>query len=142
MRLRRPRVRYACWPIRLPNSTRSATSHTRESSGGHTHDTSISASSIILVCSLLSLSLSLQAIGLAFDLTSALGNVRSKRYSFLIEDGRASHTGDTEDRQQHNRCSFSLPLLLCFPGIVRQINVEPESAPTGLTCSLASAIKV
>jgi 2-Cys peroxiredoxin 5 len=54
-----------------------------------------------------------KALGLSFDLTGALGNVRSKRYSMIIEDGE-----------------------------VKQLNIEPEAAPTGLTCSLASAIKV
>lgn len=44
-----------------------------------------------------------KAIGLALDLTSALGSVRSKRYSLLVDDG-----------------------------VVTQVNVEPESAPTGL----------
>lgn len=45
-----------------------------------------------------------KAIGLAFDLTSALGSIRSKRYSMLVDDG-----------------------------VVTQINVEPEDAPTGQT---------
>ena len=54
-----------------------------------------------------------RALGLDLDLTAVLGSVRSKRYSMLVEDG-----------------------------VVKQINVEPESAPTGLTCSLASAIKL
>ena len=52
-------------------------------------------------------------LGLAIDLTAKLCSVRSKRYSLLVEDG-----------------------------LVVQANVEPESAPTGLTCSLASAIKL
>ncbi len=52
-------------------------------------------------------------LGLAIDLTAKLASVRSKRYSLLVENG-----------------------------VVTQANVEPESAPTGLTCSLASAIKL
>jgi len=54
-----------------------------------------------------------KALGLDIDKTEALGSVRSKRYSVIIEDG-----------------------------VVTQLNVEPESAPTGLTCSLASALKL
>lgn len=54
-----------------------------------------------------------KAIGLDIDLSGALGSVRSKRYSAIINDG-----------------------------VVEQINVEPESAPTGLTCSLSSALKL
>lgn len=49
-----------------------------------------------------------KAMGLEIDLTAALGNVRSKRYSALVVDG-----------------------------VIKALNVEPESAPTGLTCSLA-----
>ena len=52
-------------------------------------------------------------LGLAIDLTSKLCSVRSKRYSLIVDDG-----------------------------VVVQANIEPESAPTGLTCSLASAIKL
>jgi 2-Cys peroxiredoxin 5 len=52
-------------------------------------------------------------LGLALDLTSKLASVRSKRYSLLVENG-----------------------------VITQANVEPEGAPTGLTCSLASAIKL
>lgn len=52
-------------------------------------------------------------LGVAIDLTSKLGSVRSKRFSLLVEDGR-----------------------------VTQANIEPEAAPTGLTCSLAGAIKI
>lgn len=52
-------------------------------------------------------------LGLAIDLTAKLGSVRSKRYSLLIENG-----------------------------VVTQANIEPADAPTGLTCSLASAIKL
>ena len=54
-----------------------------------------------------------RALGLDLDLTGVLGGVRCKRYSLVVDDGT-----------------------------VTQINVEPESAPTGLTCSLASAIKL
>jgi len=54
------------------------------------------------------------ALGLDFAGAAAvLGGVRSKRYSIIVDDGK-----------------------------VTQVNVEPESAPTGLTCSLASAIKL
>jgi 2-Cys peroxiredoxin 5 len=52
-------------------------------------------------------------LGLALDLTSKLCSVRSKRYSLLVEDG-----------------------------VVTQANIEPADAPTGLTCSLASALKL
>lgn len=52
-------------------------------------------------------------LGLAIDLTAKLCSIRSKRYSLLVEDG-----------------------------VVTQVNVEPESAPTGLTCSLSSALKL
>lgn len=52
-------------------------------------------------------------LGLALDLTAKLASVRSKRYSLIVEDG-----------------------------VITQANVEPEGAPTGLTCSLASAIKL
>jgi 2-Cys peroxiredoxin 5 len=52
-------------------------------------------------------------LGLAIDLTAKLGSVRSKRYSLVVEDG-----------------------------VVTQANVEPADAPTGLTCSLASAVKL
>jgi len=52
-------------------------------------------------------------LGLAIDLTGKLASVRSKRYSLLVEDG-----------------------------VVTQANVEPAEAPTGLTCSLAAAIKL
>jgi len=53
-----------------------------------------------------------KALGVAFHL-GVLGGLRSKRYSMLVEDG-----------------------------IITQFNLEPESAPTGLTCSLAAAIKI
>jgi 2-Cys peroxiredoxin 5 len=52
-------------------------------------------------------------LGLAVNLTAGLGSWRSKRYSMLVDDG-----------------------------VISQLNVEPESAPTGLTCSLASALRL
>jgi len=52
-------------------------------------------------------------LGLDIDLTGMLGSVRSKRFSMVVEDGK-----------------------------VTQLNLEPASAPTGLTCSLASALKL
>jgi peroxiredoxin len=54
-----------------------------------------------------------KALGLDLDLTGKLGGVRSKRFSAIINDG-----------------------------VVEQLNVEPESAPTGLTCSLAASLKL
>lgn len=52
-------------------------------------------------------------LGLAIDLTAKLGSVRSKRWSMVVEDGK-----------------------------ITQLNLEPESAPTGMTCSLAAALKI
>jgi 2-Cys peroxiredoxin 5 len=53
-----------------------------------------------------------KALGLAMDV-GVLGGVRSKRYSLVVDNG-----------------------------VVTQVNTEPEDAPLGLTCSLASAVKV
>ena len=52
-------------------------------------------------------------LGVDLDLTAKLCSVRSKRYSLLVENG-----------------------------VVTQVNVEPETAPTGLSCSLSSAFKL
>ena len=52
-----------------------------------------------------------KALELELDLAKVLGNVRCKRFSILVEDGKAA-----------------------------QVNVEPDG--TGLTCSLASSLKL
>ena len=49
-----------------------------------------------------------KALGLDLDLTAALGGVRCKRFSAVVDDG-----------------------------VVTKLNVEPAEAPTGMTCSLA-----
>ena len=49
-----------------------------------------------------------KALGLDLDLTAALGGVRCKRFSAVVENG-----------------------------VVSKLNVEPADAPTGMTCSLA-----
>ena len=52
-----------------------------------------------------------KALGLDLDLTAALGGVRCKRFSAVIDDG-----------------------------LVSKLNVEPADAPTGMTCSLADKL--
>ena len=54
-----------------------------------------------------------KALGVAIDLTGnpAIGGVRSKRYSAIVQDGK-----------------------------VTALNLEPEDKPTGLTCSLADPL--
>jgi len=54
-----------------------------------------------------------KALGVDLDLTAKLGSVRCKRFSLIADDG-----------------------------VITQLNVEPENEPTGLTCSLASALKL
>jgi 2-Cys peroxiredoxin 5 len=49
-----------------------------------------------------------KALGLDLDLTAALGGVRCKRFSAVVDNG-----------------------------VVTTLNVEPTEAPTGMTCSLA-----
>ncbi len=52
-----------------------------------------------------------KALGLDLDLTAALGGVRCKRFSAVVEDGT-----------------------------VTKLNLEPTDAPTGMTCSLADKL--
>ena len=52
-----------------------------------------------------------KALGLDLDLTAALGGVRCKRFSAVVEDG-----------------------------VVTKLNLEPSDAPTGMTCSLAEKL--
>lgn len=52
-----------------------------------------------------------KALGLDLDLTAALGGVRCKRFSAVVDNG-----------------------------VVTTLNVEPTEAPTGMTCSLAEKI--
>ena len=52
-----------------------------------------------------------KALGLDLDLTAALGGVRCKRFSAVVDNG-----------------------------IVTKLNVEPSDAPTGMTCSLAEKL--
>ncbi len=54
-----------------------------------------------------------KSLGLDLDLTAALGNVRCKRFSAVVDDGT-----------------------------VTTLNVEPADAPTGMTCSLADKISL
>ena len=54
-----------------------------------------------------------KSLGLGLDLTDALGGVRSKRFSIVVDNG-----------------------------VIKQVNVEPENDPTGLTCSLAAKIQL
>ena len=52
-----------------------------------------------------------KSLGLDLDLTAALGGVRCKRFSAVVEDGT-----------------------------VTKLNLEPTDAPTGMTCSLADKL--
>jgi 2-Cys peroxiredoxin 5 len=52
-----------------------------------------------------------KALGLDLDLTAALGGVRCKRFSAVVDDGT-----------------------------VTKLSVEPADAPTGMTCSLAEKL--
>ena len=54
-----------------------------------------------------------KSLGLDLDLTAALGSVRCKRFSAVIDNGT-----------------------------VTTLNVEPADAPTGMTCSLADKISL
>ena len=52
-----------------------------------------------------------KSIGLDIDLTAALGGIRCKRFSCVVEDGT-----------------------------VTKLNLEPADAPTGMSCSLADKL--
>ena len=54
-----------------------------------------------------------KSLGLDLDLTAALGGVRCKRFSAVVEDGT-----------------------------ITALNLEPADAPTGMTCSLADKMLI
>ena len=94
-----------------------------------------------------------KALGLDLDLTAALGGVRTKRFSAVVENGvvtklnvevRAEGRGGVPAWHAHRSPSTVAPRFFLTHTPLLYFSTppsQPADAPTGMTCSLAEKIE-